>query len=77
MTTLFAASPAEAAGDKISSLLTSVRDATSRLAEAAAIAGAGTSSAAPVPNSAKEKERVDEVDRLQKVVEALRSELGI
>ena len=76
MSTLFSAAPAEAAGDKIASLLASVKEAVSQLTEAAAIAGLGTSSSLPVPNSAKENEKAEEVARLQKAVETLRTELG-
>lgn len=79
-TALFPLGPTNAARDKLTSLLNSTKEVAERLAQSHAIAQSSSSSASGVAKQGTfSKEAVDraEVHKLQKVVETLRTELGV
>lgn len=67
---LFPLAPSDAAQDKLTSLIASIKEATTRLSESAATRTSQLNSAS---NKAKE---LPDVERLQAVIDKLRSELG-
>ncbi|THH26975.1 hypothetical protein EUX98_g7212 [Antrodiella citrinella] len=77
-TSLFPLSPANAARDKVTSLLNSTRELSERLAQSHAISQSSPTSVSAVKQEASAKEQVDraEVEKLQNAVKALRTELS-
>ncbi|KAI0954591.1 hypothetical protein AcW1_006435 [Taiwanofungus camphoratus] len=75
LATLFPLSPTDAAGDKLASLLSSIRESISRLSKSTATSNVASSTSHVAPNGEGKSHDQTEVDRLQAVIETLRSEL--
>ncbi|PCH36393.1 hypothetical protein WOLCODRAFT_140389 [Wolfiporia cocos MD-104 SS10] len=75
LSTLFPMNPAEASGEKLYSLLSSVRETVKRLTEAHRLASLSTSTASASTSQPSKPRDSAELERLQKVIDTLRAEL--